>query len=89
MVQGTGAIKGSARCAHKERMGLPTDLPQPPVQERVARGRTEIKKALKTQVVLANALLATGAGLGRQLPKNMLAEAGHFTAPQEVLGPLP
>ena len=87
--QGTGATKESASCAQKARMGPPADLPQSPVPELVAQERTETAKALKTQVVLANALLATGAGLGRQIPKNMLAEAGHFTAPQAVLGPLP
>ena len=89
MVQGTGATKENARCAQKERMGPPTDSPQPHVQEHVARGRTEIKKAFTTQIVLANALLATGAGLGRRILKNMLAEARHITALQEVPGPLP
>ena len=89
MVQGTGATKENARCAQKERMGPPTDSPQPHVQEHVAQGRTEIKKAFTTQIVLANALLATGAGLGRQIPKNMLVGAGLSTAPREVLGLLP
>ena len=46
----------------------------------------EIKKVFKKQIVLANALLATGAGLGQQILKNMRVEVGHFTAPQVVLG---
>jgi hypothetical protein len=86
--QGTGATKESASCAQKARMGPPTDSPQPHVQEHVERERTEIKKVFKTQVVLANALLVTGAGLGRQNPKNMRVEV-DFTAPQVVLGLLP
>ena len=89
VAQATGVTKGSAKGAQKARMGPPPGLPRLRAQETVVQARTVTVNKFWTQNVLVNALLATGAGLGRQIPKNMLVGAGLSTAPREVLGLLP
>ena len=84
VAQATGATKGSANGAQKARMGPPPGLPRLRAQETVVQARTVTVNKFWTQNVLVNALLATGAGLGRLILRSILVGASRTTAPLEV-----